>query len=494
MGVAGQMMREKRFFRVAVYACMLTVSIPFTIVDAHSAQQPASPPLPPLTNEAELDITANFCDLEPRRELCSAMPKDVVEFSEFFVYTLITHNAQNPFDLFSWRLFIALNWPVNHDRAMTATKIGTQPDSPRHWQAFPTRGSLFDSPGTGICPENKGGNSLLLTSAHIQAGGYPLIDQNGNYVLYDVRVNPVLENYIETNNLESIAGQEQFQLAGNKIDFPRGFYDDKKQRSGGRVGAIVIKTAWRILAPGKSTQQGRYFRINGLIEVDENQSLSRQAMCLSVELGLVGMHIMQRTESGNGADWIWTTFEHVDNAPFADNARGPNNIFVFSKPLFPDECAATPDRETRYSFHDPACTDCASNRPPAGKLKDWKWASHPPYARYSENKPLRPTQVTRCWLPSESTHQINLLWQEKLAGTVWQNYALSTTQWKGANEGQMFPSGGVPRFLTNSTIETYVQADHNGTCLGCHIDAVTAGGSPSNFSFILTGAPATRPE
>ena len=27
------------------------------------------------------------------------------------------------------------------------------------------------------------------------------------------------------------------------------------------------------------------------------------------------MHIMHRTESGNGGDWIWSTFEHVNAAP-----------------------------------------------------------------------------------------------------------------------------------------------------------------------------------
>ncbi|MEH6578916.1 MAG: hypothetical protein V7731_17780 [Amphritea sp.] len=441
-------------------------------------------PLPPQLSKAQLDITAHFCDTEPRRELCSTLPKDVLEFSKFFIYMLIEQNAQNPFDLFSWQSFIALNWPV--DKSGSAD-IGSSPESPRHWQTYTTPRELFNYPESELCTRKQLSQSSLLSSAYIQADGLPLIDQNGNYVIYDIRINPVMEKYIKQNNLHTLSGQKLFQQAGGIIDFPKGFYQDPINQLGGSVGAMTIKTAWRILDPENDKQLKRFYVTNGLIEVSAEQSLNNKPMCLPVTLGLVGMHIVNRTESGNGGDWIWTTFEHVDNAPFADHARGPNSIHV-STSLFPENCAASVNPENRYSFFDASCEDCQANQPPAGIPEDWKWAGQPPYARYSDNEPVKPPQVTRCWLPSVGTRYINRAWQDKLAGTVWTNYALATTQWKGATKSAVFPNGEVPRYLTNSAFETYLQTADNGTCLGCHSAAKTLTDQPANLTFLLSRA------
>jgi hypothetical protein len=76
--------------------------------------------------------------------------------------------------------------------------------------------------------------------------------------------------------------------------------------------------------------------------------------------------------------------------------------------------------------------------------------------------------------------------QQKLAGTVWENYRLITTQWPG-------PSGEfIPCHVTNTVAETYIQNDaFSGSCMRCHAAARTAGKKPdnntasANFSYLL---------
>lgn len=71
---------------------------------------------------------------------------------------------------------------------------------------------------------------------------------------------------------------------------------------------------------------------------------------------------------------------------------------------------------------------------------------------------------------------------------VWSNYMLISTQWRGAAISPLFEHGEVPRFLANTTMESYLQDDPAGTCLGCHAAAATAAGKPSNFTFLLRKA------
>lgn len=438
--------------------------------------------LPSPATKAELDIAAHFCDQVPREELCSVLPKDVTDFSASFVYMLIEQNAQNPFDLFSWKTFIALTWPVDKQGKPLGDHRAMTRGGARLWQTYSNLDRLYGVPDSGICQQQKKAGPILATSLFLQAQGSPLVDQKGNYVVFDVRINPVMEQYIRDNDLNSLAGQQTFMQSGKEIDFPKGYYDDSETRMGGEDGALEIKTAWRILESEDEAEKARFIVVDGLIEVNADDTMHGNDLCLQVKLGLVGFHIVRRTQSGNGGDWIWTTFEHVDNAPYANKARGPNS--VFSKPLFPEGCTADADHDRTYSFFNSRCPDCEVNIAPVS-LEGWKWSSRSPYA----GEGVVPAQVARCWKPSLGTRWINRVWQKKLAGTPWQYYALSTTQWKGANEGQLFPHGEVPRYLTNSTMESYIQTAESGTCLGCHAEARTAAGQPANFSFVLSRVP-----
>ena len=243
-----------------------------------------------------------------------------------------------------------------------------------------------------------------------------------------------------------------------------------------------MKTSWKIIDAGASEEAGAYYTVDGLITVPAARSETGEALCIRTRIGLIGMHIMHRTASGNGGDWLWSTFEHVNAAPIADNSLDPNNILG---ELFNGGCRADTVESQRYILFNPGCKDCPTNTTPQA---EWKWFEDAPHARGHATRGEFGTQVVRCWKIFESTAHVNTVWQARLRDTVWSNYRLISTQWRGSPGSAVFPNGEVPRFLTNVTLETYDQYTHGGTCMGCHAKALTLAGQDANFSFFLSKA------
>lgn len=403
----------------------------------------------------------SFCVTPDQEHLCPEFPNDQTDFSDKFVYMLINVETQNRFDVFSWQAFVALNWPA----------LGRAP-LPRDesWDTFRRREQIF---GTDIAREACG-EAEVITASIAQADGSVLIDQDGNFIVYEVRVNPTAEAYILDNALHTLAGQEAF---GDKpVSFPQGSVGIN-----GSPASVLLKTAWQVLPAGPRDD---YITRDGVIFVPADRTVAGTDLCVRETLGLVGMHIVARTQSGNGDEWLWTTFEHRATAPTAGNTREINAIY--SRDLFPGGCTAPAGTaRTEYILFDPACPDCPTNQSPEG---DWTWADAAPYARLDGRAGVAPPQVTRCWDVFEGTRELNDLWQAELAGTPLAHYDLISTQWRGADLSPMFEHGEVPRYLTNTTMETFLQADKDGTCLGCHAGAETAAGQDANFTFLLRDA------
>jgi hypothetical protein len=200
---------------------------------------------------------------------------------------------------------------------------------------------------------------------------------------------------------------------------------------------------------------------------------------------LVGFHVIQRTTGPGGQeqDWMWGTFEHVDNQPEALDAADPTSL----DPAPSNNCTAPPRAPNIYSYYQagcngPGCTPNTAPKPePNGK---YLWATTPPYARRYANgdKKNFGTQVVRCWQIYPETAELNAAFAKKLTGTVWANYRLINTQWQSHKDSPEVV-GQVPAFLGNPVQETYIQS--NATCLGCHGFATTAVGQNANFSFLL---------
>lgn len=454
--------------------------------------------------------TPDLCVAEPHDQLCSQIPHDVTEILGLG-YSSLGAKTQRPFDVFSWQSFVALNWPADSNGEPSSSPIGSDPSAPRVWQFYPTADDVFGLQPEGlaaVCPAGAGeGRPVFRLKAKtdhedlsgtdiLETTGYPLIDRDLNFVLFDVRVNPTEAEYIRSNGLNTKSGQKAFQQAGKTVSFPRGHYDDREGQTGGAVGAIEIKSSWRILdttGDGAGEEAGRFFTTPALVFVAGEDSVSGEPFCFEATLGLVGFHVIQRTMgpysqsmTGDGLqpfpqDWMWSTFEHVDNAPLATNAKAPTTL----EPG-PKVCEPPADAGDGYSFFNPACDvgTCPPNDPPQ-KIDGedtYKWNTEPPYAARYATDGQYGTQVVRCRSVYEETADLNRYFQQALDGTVWAHYRLINTQWMGGKESPG-ENGNIPRFLANTTIETYNQAD--SSCLDCHKFARTTAGQDANFSFLL---------
>ena len=435
---------------------------------------------PPTARIGDL-IENGYCIQPPFNELCPDLPHDVLDFDASFVYRFLEKNAQTPFDIFAWETFVALNWPAGDDGVPLDQRIGSAPDAPRVWQSYVSPKEIFTPDAESDACSRAGDNTTFRPSSLVQTVGLPLIDKNLNYVVFDFRINEEVADYILANGFDTQSGQRAFKESGKEISFPQGHFQDNEARSGGAIGSVAIKTAWKIIDEKAGDDPAGYFTVNGHISVPADLSENGKSFCVEEQLGLIGMHVMRRTKNGNGGDWVWVTFEHVDAAPIAANARRPNQ--VFAKVLFPDGCYPPETVEANYALYDGDCENCPTNVKPAA---NWKWAQAPPYVMQADLK--QGAQVVRCWSVFESTQYISDKWREKLADTVWANYELLSTQWKGARRGGYFLAGEVPRFLTNSTMETFEQGVFNGSCMGCHLEALSVAGQNSNFSFLLRRA------
>ena len=394
--------------------------------------------------------------------------------------------VQRLFDEYSWRAFIALNWPTDkhgkpkksledkgvpfwttYSEAYEIFKLdGSKPDPYGATRVTPPPITSDDLPNVGTDKLSSQAYRLLhqvnaTTNLNIldevnQAFSSPLWDQNGNIVHYEVLVNKVEYDYLLKNQLYNIQGQVAFFKKNGAAQFPSGTY-------GGTEGAIEIKLAWKTLT--KDDIKSRYFTQKAMVVQGSPPRWTE------VLVGLVGMHISQKTKSS--PQWIWSTFEHVDNLRVNDYAAfGPD---AENHPKVP-------------SFNDPGCEYCPTNTVPT---PDTKGA-------------LR-TQVTRVVPIPKATESYNRQIQALLAqqGSVLQYYELVNTQWPTEPSSppasiSSYPdnitnkSGGKPTpvFLVNTTMETYFQGGAAGTKVNLVVDdndpvsipSTNGGNVPLNFA------------
>lgn len=443
-------------------------------------------------------------------ELCSELPSDLPDLNVPLGYTPTTNLEtkggvqQQNFDYFGWQSFVALNWPVDASGAPLDSIMGNL-QAPRVWESYPgieevfTQADLVADDAEAACAPQ--GRMVLAQTSKLTSSSFiepftssPLIDVDGNFVMYDIRMNPVEAAYLRDNGLTTQAGQKAF---GAAWDLPRGVT--------GSPGAMELKTAWRVLQD--DTNPMGYFTMPATLLIGAENSSTGDPLCLEVTVGLVGMHIMHKiTNPGAFSDnWVWATFEHIRNAPDA-KAAAPSQKNVDAQvsgnePYPPvDACPVPKDAGAGWAFFDADCKDeqgaCTPN---VGLvLKNYLWEPDMPYAEKYLTKSGSGSQVTRCWQVYESARNVDQVFQEALAGSVWANYQLVGVQW--ANSGLDHPDPlrpfPAPIYMVNSTLETFLQdvpvVHPDGTlnrggsssCINCHDIAKDAGGNRSDFSFL----------
>ena len=431
-------------------------------------------------------------------EICSYMPRDVTNPGNG--YQGLSTAGQAHFDQFSWQAFVALNWPANSDGSASSATIGQDPTAARVWQYYSTAGDYFDPDGDSACPteaapvfelDSKISDTGRSTDVN-EAFAAPLIDVNGNFAVFDIRVNDIWTTYVTGAQLRTYAEQQNFT---GTVDFPEGCNAGTDNcATDGEIGAIEIKSSWMLVPEGEDFSD--HYVLDGYISLDKNQTSTGEATCIQTQLALTGMHVVVRTAT-DGDAWIWGTFEHKDTAPFATTPLQP---FAADTDAIPTEpavttCTASPDAGSTYSYFDSSCTtsgggDCPVNTPPTlgTSQTEFVWNLSTP-TQYASDYLVNGfgTQATRCWAIYEGTADTNTTWQGLLQGTVWANYELMGTQWQVLTDAPPpAPTNRIPAYLANATMETYFQTTQS--CLSCHAQGNLAAQPKvsANFTWLLS--------
>jgi len=211
-----------------------------------------------------------------------------------------TSTALNRPDEYAWRLFVALSWPADPARreADPDKKFGEA--GMAVWESWKNSNDVFLANGADPKPWLEQPESLIrdfqdfdpmplqqLVREQMATGDLglqPAFDPNdpqGN----EVRMNKATFDFIATNGLYHLGGQEQFFYDGKRIDFP--------------LAAKEVKAQWR---PIREADKPKYHwaavRRDGQTEV----------------WGLTAIHITTK----DLPNWFWATFEHVDNPNLAE--------------------------------------------------------------------------------------------------------------------------------------------------------------------------------
>ena len=405
--------------------------------------------------------------------------------------------VQSILNCFSWQTFIALDWPADPqapgvaDPSVLASGFGEPGDTtPTVWETYSTAPSVFrdraadplpfgqSAPPPEECPTAAGSDpakvlaesSKFSRSGHVaelagrldgdigfeflEASGQGLADQNGQPVYFERSINRDEYDYIISNRLFDAAAQHQV-AANVGIDLPSGTLD-------GAVGAIETKASWRVLPAGADVSR---FKTSTAYVVDP-----ASGNCTGPHtIALVGLHIVHKTQSN--ANFVWTTFEHVDNAP--------------------TEGVDTPPPPDGWSFYDP---DCAEPCTPS-----WEQPPEPGVVVTT------PVQIERRLGVADSIASLNDTVHDAIrsanANSVWQYYQQIDTLWdqspppapgKGATISLPFQPTSERGTVFNSTLETYSQFT---TCSGCHTKAAVAATRDdpeptlaSDYSFLFSSA------
>ncbi|MEO7192144.1 MAG: hypothetical protein ABI051_13920 [Vicinamibacterales bacterium] len=414
--------------RLFLLAATLGAAI-LTTVGAVRAARPVAPVCPPHA-----------------AALSAAMPADVCIPEGF------TDIAVGPFDDYSWRAFVALTWPADarHRGAPAANKPVTA-TGPRVfetykplWEIFRPNGTppaaSFDAADTGaqdLCGTALRVGDLMIASysgiddigqAGIGVLDPPVAAQNGRYIRTLTLYNQPAFDFIVTNRyfLRSALPAIPTPRPDRPVmEFP--------------TGSIALKTAWVDMAGFAPALVRRIYTRSAVVKNPTGGGCAKRTM------GLVGMHIAQKTASR--PQWIWSTFEQNDLVP-----------------------PAWPDSPGTFVLND-------------GQHYSMSAVS-PLSLEHLAPEPVRTVNVVRdAGAPILTrTELANFAYKHLLAGTPWQHYRLVMTQWPrvegnqadpisptlDGSIGNTFPGLGAFSAFANVTMETFSQQGPQLGCMSCH--------------------------
>lgn len=345
------------------------------------------------------------------------------------------------FAIFSWQSFLAM------------TEVADSYTGQLLFETYMDTDGLF--PASGQSPTPWGSEPWPLTLGEVvkQAGsGNDLVAQSGVEVQYDESVNETLYDYVTSNMLYNA---NCFNAGGNNIHVPPTQNVTTDQES------IELKTAW---LPMANCNPNQYHCITALVNDQPTK------------VGLIGIHIVHKLPDHQ--EWIWSSFEHVNNAPDCAKITSP-----------PSGYSSWNFFKTGFVPAGQACNACASEDGSgcnaATQCNTFVSETNAPnICRYT------PLTTVACNTSNTNLNDdtndvacLNASVQSILgSNSVWSNYMLVGTIWfkpgmtAPDSSGQTPPAG--QQFignltLSNSVMETYTQ-QANQNCFGCHTNTFKA--------------------
>jgi hypothetical protein len=359
------------------------------------------------------------------------------------------------FDDYSWRLFVGMVWPAAPGQRGIADAGKSLGDAgPRVFETYKSLWEVFHEDGTAptanfndedtaannackvrpefgdvILASRSGFGDIGQSGSGVLVG--PLAAQNGRYVRYQTLYNQPAYDFIVANKYylrSNLPKEPDAATALPAMQFPN--------------GSIAIKAAWLDMAGFSEAHTRRYYTRMAILKDPDT------GVCSRVRVGLVGLHVVQKTPSR--PQWSWSTYEHVDNVP-SDRTDGPGT----------------------FTFHDGT----------AAEMPDEDPLFLVPLAR----QPVKPFNVVRsAKMPIHpNTAATNTRYQRLLKDTLWGNYELVMTQWSRVPGNQAnpvalsvtgdasttFPGVGAGSAFANVTMETFDQNRVQLGCMNCHTRA-----------------------
>jgi hypothetical protein len=477
----------RRFATITLLALAVACrkELPVNATDTPTSSAAMTAPASPSASTTTTATTTAATSTAPAIVLSSAIPGDAqfAPLAKGATNMQKLEAIQGDFDIFSWNSFIALNWPPGPEGNGDPKKtIGQNGDNATVWENYrdvanvflpggkppawkgeppvPAACKVLYTPGTRIVSQ-VGKTPTVLTEFSQPFNTGPLIDQNGVYTRYEILVNKPMFDYISSNSLYSKAGQKVFSGA---VKFPCGVL-------GGAEGAIMVKSAWKVI---DAADKSNFHTAEVLVYTPASTNPAYAASCSKQTIGLVGLHIGHKTNSG--AQWIWSTFEHVDNVPTDADVAGGN-------------------LKAKYNYYNPKCSagDCPPNKVPPRPWNPTQLAAF--HSQIVRVNTFKGNEFAVTSATARNADAVKLL-----AGvnpnSVWKNYELISTMWP-TNTGQCQAAPGdplgtpAPTFLANTTAETYIQGmvpNVSSNCIECHNNATMTTPVASDFTYVLQRA------
>jgi hypothetical protein len=400
----------------------------------------------------------------PNEALALSGPQDCIAPDTWFPVTQEYDYVNTPipqedcdFYKFAWQTFLFVTQPVaqNDPRAaFTTYKTPADVFNATHLLGMPSPAARGDLVLTPRLRKPTHANSLDGVQQATSKG--VLVDQNGRAVYYGLHINDAFVDFVKGKNKANL----DLTNPTNIMNAPA---DDLQFTP----GCLELKSSWRVVAQGEDASN--YYTTTATLptlKMQNNQVIVDNSTPIpNVKVALVGLHVVGVV---NGhPEFIWATFEHVDNAPDLPVGVAPHSTLQ----------SPAPDRDWTFCPKGTMANLCNQN--PNGDSKNPLQLVDPTNQILSPKVPIYrlfafggddPRAII-----SLSTTVHERLPKER---SVWKNYELIGATWV-ADPSTSFKSdpnangfgfnvnlqAGATQ-LSNSTMETFTQDVSN--CFGCH--------------------------